>query len=194
MGTHNLLLRLGEAAYLEVIASNPVVPHPTRPRWFGLDEYDAAAPPRFATWVVRTDDIHKTVAEASEDMGPIEAMNRDDLEWQITIPPDGSLVLDGVAPALIQWPNGRHPASHLRDVGCNLVRIEAFHSEPARVARLFDCLGLRDVVSLQPLPDGVPGYLVAHISTPTGPRIVSTPNNRLERSRGASWASQGADR
>jgi hypothetical protein len=194
MGTHNLLLRLGEAAYLEVISSNPAVPHPERPRWFELDEHDATAPPRLTTWVARTGDIRKTVAEMPEDMGHVEAMNRGDLEWLITIPSNGSLLLDGVAPALIQWPIGRHPASHLRDVGCNLLRLEAFHSEPTRVSKLFNFLGLGDVVSVQPLPDGAPGYLTAHIGTPTGPRTVSTPNNRFERSRGASSLGQGEDR
>ena len=38
MGTHNLLLRLGDSLFLEVIAANPQVPAPDRPRWFGLDQ------------------------------------------------------------------------------------------------------------------------------------------------------------
>lgn len=37
MGTHNLLLRLGDALFLEVISPNPLVPAPARPRWFALD-------------------------------------------------------------------------------------------------------------------------------------------------------------
>jgi hypothetical protein len=37
MGTHNLLLRLGESAFLEVIAPEPGSCRPDRPRWFGLD-------------------------------------------------------------------------------------------------------------------------------------------------------------
>jgi hypothetical protein len=193
MGTHNLLLRLGEAAYLEVISPNPAVPRPERSRWFELDEYDATAPPRLTAWVARTDDIRKTVVEMPEDMGHVEAMNRGDLEWLITIPSNGGLLLDGVAPALIQWPIGRHPASHLHDLGCNLLRLEAFHSEPTRVSELLNCLGLGDVVSVQSLPDGASGYLTAHIGTPTGPRTVSTPN-RFERSRDASSLGQGEDR
>jgi hypothetical protein len=76
MGTHNLLLRLGEAVYLEVISANSAAPHPERPRWFELDEHDATVPPRLATWVARTDDIWKTVAEAPEDLGHVEAMLR----------------------------------------------------------------------------------------------------------------------
>jgi hypothetical protein len=194
MGTHNLLLRLGEAVYLEVISPNPAAPHPDRPRWFELDEHDAAAPPRLATWVARTDDIRKTVAEMPEDMGHVEAMNRGDLNWLITIPSNGSLLFDGVVPALIQWPTGRHPASHLRDLGCSLLRLEAFHSEPARVSKLFDRLGLGDVVSVQSLPDGASGYLIAHINTPSGPRTVSTPEHRLERSGATSSVSKEGGR
>ena len=38
MGTHNHLLRLGDAVYLEIVALDPGAPPPGRPRWFGLDE------------------------------------------------------------------------------------------------------------------------------------------------------------
>src|SRR5690606_32822306 len=49
MGTHNLLLRLGNDVYLEVIAIDPGAPAPGHPRWFGLD--DAPTSPLLATWV-----------------------------------------------------------------------------------------------------------------------------------------------
>ena len=38
MGTHNALMRLGERAYLEVIAIDPDGATPPRPRWFDLDD------------------------------------------------------------------------------------------------------------------------------------------------------------
>ena len=38
MGTHNMLLRLGARAYLEIIAIDPAGETPQRPRWFGLDD------------------------------------------------------------------------------------------------------------------------------------------------------------
>lgn len=41
MGTHNHLLRLGDDAYLEIIAVDPSVPPPARPRWFGLGDMKA---------------------------------------------------------------------------------------------------------------------------------------------------------
>ena len=45
MGTHNFLLRLGDAMFLEVIAPNPAAPAPSRPRWFGLDKLGPHSPP-----------------------------------------------------------------------------------------------------------------------------------------------------
>ena len=51
MGTHNLLLRLGESQFLEVIAPDPAAARPDRPRWFALDELAPDATPRLAGWV-----------------------------------------------------------------------------------------------------------------------------------------------
>ena len=176
MGTHNLLLRLADAAFLEVISVNPAADSPGRPRWFGLDEADSAAAPRLSAWVARTQDIRAARAAAGEDLGPVEAMSRGDLKWLITLPPTGILPLDGVAPALIQWPAGAHPAPALTDAGCRLLRFEVFHSDPARVSVLLERLGLGDAVTVAPLPRGVRGYLAALIDTPGGPRGISTPD------------------
>lgn len=54
MGTHNLLLRLGDSLFLEVISPNPKAPVPTRPRWFALDTLRSNSAPALSTWVVRT--------------------------------------------------------------------------------------------------------------------------------------------
>lgn len=125
MGTHNLLLRLGDAMFLEVIAVNPVAQRPPRPRWFGLDALPATAEPQLACWVARTDDIERAVSSASEALGLVEPMSRGDLAWRISIPEDGSLPLGGAAPALIQWHAGprlhHHPALNMPDPGCRLV-------------------------------------------------------------------------
>jgi catechol 2,3-dioxygenase-like lactoylglutathione lyase family enzyme len=175
MGTHNLLLRLGDSAFLEVIAVNPEAPPPTRPRWFGLDERDRNAPPRLAAWVAQTDDIHRAVALASEPIGEIEEATRGTLNWLITIPRDGRLVLDGVAPFLIQWATGHSPASALPDAGCSLVKLEAFHPDASRITTLFEHLKIEPAVEVRPAAAGVRGYLAAHILTPHGVRILSTP-------------------
>ena len=102
MATHNQLLRLGDATYLEVIAPDPAAPAPGRPRWFGLDALGPRSVPALSTWVVRSTDIQASAAAASEPLGGIEPMSRGALDWRITIPADGSVPLDGAAPALIE--------------------------------------------------------------------------------------------
>jgi Glyoxalase-like domain len=100
-------------------------------------------------------------------------MTRGDLAWLITIPRDGSLALDGVVPALIQWPPGRHPASTLDDPGCALVKLQVCHPEPARISALLANLQLTGGVDVVPLPASRSGHLIAHIDTRHGRRVLS---------------------
>jgi len=172
MGTHNLVLKLGDSLYLEVIASNPKAPAPGRPRWFGLDELKPDTPPRLATWAARTEDIRSTLAACSEPLGEVEAMSRGELDWLITIPGDGRLPLGGVAPALIEWRTQGHPAARLRETGCTLLRLEAFHPEAPRISALLKSISLEGEISVAPLRAATRPYLVAHIQTPSGPRTL----------------------
>ena len=169
MGTHNLLLRLGDALFLEVIAANPLAGQPARPRWFALDTLAPQSAAALATWVVRTDDIHSKVQAASEALGNIEPMSRGTLDWLITIPVDGSLPLDGVAPALIEWHSDEHPARKLDDQGLSLVKLELFHPTPERIANLLQSLAVEAPVAILP---GPASRLVAHIQTPRGLRLL----------------------
>jgi hypothetical protein len=164
MGTHNCLLKLGDKVFLEVIAPNPRAPHPGRPRWFQLDEPESIRAPRLATWVVRCDDIH---AAASPSLGKIETMERGSFEWLITVPHDGRLPLQGVAPTLIQWQSGSHPADALQDLACSLARFEGIHPQPERVNGMLRSIGF--VGEFQVLAGKAPA-LVAHIQTPAGRR------------------------
>jgi hypothetical protein len=175
MGTHNALLRLGDSAYLEVIAVNPAVPAPGRPRWFGLDRIAPDASPRLATWVARTNDI-RSAASGPDSLGQIEQMSRGALSWLITIPTDGSLPGEGVAPTLIQWQTEQHPSLLLKDQGCALVRLAGFHSDSGRILRTLEFLDLQDVVVLHALPFGERPYLVAQIKTPLGLKTLGGPH------------------
>lgn len=175
MGTHNLLLRLGEALFLEVIAPNPAVPAPDRPRWFGLDQLRPAALPKLSTWVARTSDIRATAAAASEHLGNIEPMSRGPLDWLITIPADGSIPLAGAAPALIEWHSETHPASRLQEQGVSLARLEIVHPDPARISRLLSSIAFAGSITVSPALSGVEPHLVAHIATRQGPRRLSSP-------------------
>jgi hypothetical protein len=172
MGTHNLVLKLGESVYLEVIAANPSGPKPGRPRWFELDGLKPDAPARLATWAARTDDIRAALAASSEPLGDVEPMSRGALDWLITIPSDGRLPLGGVAPTLIEWRTPHHPAATLRETGCTLLRLEAFHPDPPRISALLRSISFEGPISVAPLPAGGPPSLVAHVHTPNGPRTL----------------------
>jgi hypothetical protein len=173
MGTHNALLRLGEAEYLEVLAANPDAPVPARPRWFDLDRHGANAEPSLVTWVVRTSDIHAAASRSPIPLGQIEAMTRGSLSWLITIPADGSSPLGGAAPVLIQWSTTDHPAASLPDMGCQLEELVIHHAEADRLDEFLKDIGLEGPVALaRPDPDRGPG-LTARIRTPTGSVLIA---------------------
>lgn len=169
MGTHNCLLRLGDTLYLEVISINPAAPGPDRARWFRLDREPANPAPRLATWICRTNDIRAAAGAVAHPLGSIEAMSRGPLNWLITVPADGSLPFDGAAPALIEWISGS-PAAALKDLGCSLVRLEAFHPGAREISRMLQSIGFQGPVTVTPIPPEEPARLVAHLQTPSGLR------------------------
>lgn len=167
MGTHNKLLRLGDDLYLEVIAINPNARRPVHPRWFGLDQQTE---PKLAGWVARTNDIQSAAAASPIPLGSIESMSRGDLNWLITIPPDGSFPFDGVAPVLIQWQENSHPAQRLTSSGCSLVRLEGYHAEAETIIAMLGAIGFDGNFTVNALPPEKAPHLVALIETPTGIR------------------------
>ncbi len=176
MGTHNLLLKLGDALFLEVIAVNPAAARPLRPRWFALDELGHDAAPRLAHWVARpvagTDSIRSAPPDCLKIAGPIETMTRGNLQWLITIPSDGALPMDGAVPALIEWQAPGHPAARLHNKGCTLRGFEIHTAEFQRVGARLDSLALGAAVTLVALPPGAATRLIAHIDTPAGLRSI----------------------
>ncbi|SFA97916.1 Glyoxalase-like domain-containing protein [Poseidonocella pacifica] len=122
-GTHNRLLGLGEGLYLEVIAIDPEAPEPSRPRWFGLDDF--SGPPRLLTWVCATRDLEA----APEEAGPPVEMERGDLRWRMCVPPGGALPFDQCYPAILQWDGSDHPADRLDRSGLVLRRFTVQHPE-----------------------------------------------------------------
>jgi len=177
MGTHNRLLKLGEALFLEVIAVNPAAPAPNRPRWFELDRVSGDSAPRLAAWVAACDDIDAAVAAAAPHLsgatlGNIEAMTRGQASWKITIPADGSLPLQGVAPSLIQWTVAAHPASRLEDRGCTLVALEGVHPQAGQIGDMLTAIGFTGDFSVRPSAPGEAAKLVARIRTPDGVRTL----------------------
>jgi hypothetical protein len=178
MGTHNLLLRLGDAVFLEVIAVDPEAANPPRPRWFALDRLASDAQPRLACWVARADDIGESLSRSPEDLGVAEPMSRGTLEWLISIPEDGALPMGGVAPGLIQWHSETHPAAGMQDQGCRLVALELLHPEPDRVRRLVDALDVAEPGVSLTIAKGQAPALVAQISGPRGLCTIGAPKRR----------------
>ena len=175
MGTHNVLLKLGEETYLEVIAVNPNRAGPKRPRWFELDKDRDRKIPKLATWVARTNDINASVLASLVSVGPIEPMSRDQFNWLITVPEDGSLPFNGIAPVIIQWLSETQPVRKLKDSGCSLVRIEGFHNEADTIDHMLKSIGFEGDFSVSPLDEPMQPYLVVYIRTPNGERQIRTP-------------------
>jgi hypothetical protein len=142
MGTHNRLLRLGDDVYLEAISVDPDAPRPHRPRWFGLDDFDAVRRAwdegrRLRAWVARTDDLPGALAAHGAFLGQVVRASRGSRSWDISIPADGSLPLDGLAPSLIAWDAAGSPAPSMPDVGARLAAFVVETPEPERANRLF---------------------------------------------------------
>ena len=166
MGTHNALLKLAPRAYLELIALDPEG-NAQRPRWFGLDtpavRARMAAAPFLLTWVASCSDVERA-ARLDPGFGEVIAASRGAFAWRITVPADGSLNCDGVAPSLIQWHGGAHPCDGLEDRGCVLGELVLRHPSPQPLRRLFGELGLDGAVRL----DEGEASIVARIDTPRG--------------------------
>jgi Glyoxalase-like domain len=176
MGTHNHLLRLGDALFLELIAIDPSAPAPARPRWFQLDDpalqAELRSAPRLLTWVVRTHRIAETFLACNRPLGAIEPMERGGLRWLITFPNDGTLVDGGMMPSVIQWPEGAHPASRMPDLGYTLDRLEVAHPDPASYRRDLASIGADRHVEIRAITPASRPHLVAHIRTPAGVRTL----------------------
>ena len=57
-------------------------------------------------WVLQVEDIHRTTMSCGYEPGELITMSRSGLEWQITVPKDGSIAEGrGVLPVPIQWPD-----------------------------------------------------------------------------------------
>lgn len=179
MGTHNFLLKLGDSMFLEVIAVNPEAPSPKQARWFELDEPESNESPRLATWVVRTNDVKAALLASPVVSGYVTPMSRGALNWLITVPRNGSLPMQGVAPTMIQW-QATHPAGGMKDSGCSLLRLEGFHPRAEKVTAMLKAIGFQGDFSVSPLPSGEQPYLVAHIQTPSGVREISGDRRPIE--------------
>jgi hypothetical protein len=173
MGTHNHLMRLGVGAFLELIAPDPAVT-PQRVRWFGLDDpamrRSLQDSPRLVNWVARVPDIRHALRAIDGAEGEAVRVTRGELSWLISVPPDGSLPLDGAFPTLIEWPAGPHPSSRMTDLACRLSRLSIGHPQGARLAQALAPVFSDDRIVIS---TDAATRLRATIDTPAGPRELS---------------------
>ncbi len=126
MGTHNRLMSLGPADYLEVVAVNPSATSPGRPRFFDLD--NRTGPAALTNWVMRVDDLNEALAKAPAGVGEGWALSRGPYAWRMAVPADGKLPFDGLFPSLIQW-NSPNPAPAIPDGGARLLTLTLRHPQ-----------------------------------------------------------------
>jgi hypothetical protein len=151
---------LADGLYLEVIAKNPNAPV-NRPTWFDLDNFTGK--PRLANWICRSDDVEKAQAIT----GPPVTVTRSDLQWQLTVPDDGSLPMGGGYPSLLKWGAGITPPSgSLSLSGVRLTQWQVWHPQ---ADWLRDTVHIdTDIVSFHV---GEIGFK-AHFETPNGNCIL----------------------
>jgi len=129
-GTHNKLLSLGDC-YFELIAIDPQAPSPERAIWYDLKTFSGS--PRIITWVCETDRMSHHLTQAPYYAGEILPLSRGALKWDLTVPDDGSLPMNGCAPSLINWKGAASPAKRLPDRGCRLSSLTVYHPDPEKL-------------------------------------------------------------
>ena len=152
-GTHNALLRLGPAMYLELISPDPSQPSPGKPRWFDLDSLTG---PRLVTWAAKAG----LGGRADARSGRRELADGRTLSWLLTYPrmhPG-----DGLVPFLIDWGRSPHPAD-TAPAGLRLIELRAEHPDPGSIRILLGKLGLVLDIRAARTP-----ALIAVLETPRG--------------------------
>jgi len=175
MGTHNHLLQLEDSVYLEIVALDPGGDRPARARWFGLDDQkkiraDWDQGRRLRGFVARTDMIDVVLAGREHIFGRKIALPMADPSFDLAIPDDGSLPLDGAAPSIIDRRGKPRSMATIADLGARLRSFSLEHPDPATVLALY-----RDLEIDRP-PSIVQGSALryrAQIETPAGVRELS---------------------
>lgn len=167
-GTENMLLRLDDGLYLEVIAIDPFATPIQQPRWFDLDGF--SGPPRLSNWICASDDLAGAIAAAPAGIGTPVPLSRGNLAWTMAVPETGKLPFGGAFPALIEWGgDGRNPSHRLMPSNCALKRLVLGHPEPEALQAALSGLisDARIVIEQSAEPQ-----LLAEISTPYGMRTL----------------------
>lgn len=164
LGTHNALLGLGPASYLELIAPDPDQPEPAGPRPFGVDR--AGTSPRLVAWALGCTDIDAAINRAREhgyDPGEAVPLQRrtatgQTLRWRLTT----SALDGGPVPFLIDWGDTEHPARSAPQ-GLSLESFHVTHPSPESLIPVLEAIGAAVTVEEAAEPG-----LVARVAGPRG--------------------------
>jgi Glyoxalase-like domain len=175
MGTHNHLLRLGSTVYLEVIAIDNGAPANAGPRWFGLDNHvdvrrawDAGK--RLRGWVASTNHFDRHMAASASSYGERRRFQSGSSSYFFSVPKDGSLPLDGMAPSLIDR-QGKSPSLPLEaENGCTLLSFTMEHPNVRMIRNLYRTL---NITGAPEVVQGEDFRYTAKIQTPSGIKIFS---------------------
>ena len=175
MGTHNMLLRLGDDCFLEVITIDPNATKPAHPRWFDLDATERLQDHwhdgrRLRAMVARTAILAETVGQSPELLGQPMRLTRGDLAWDFAVRADGRLPMDGAVPHLMDWGARGTIAPRLPDLGCRLIELVLETPAPAAIQGIYDRIGLAGAPTLR---QGPTQKLMALIETPNGVRLLT---------------------
>jgi hypothetical protein len=152
-GTHNALIRIGPAMYLELISPDPARPPPSRPRWFNLD---ALTEPRLVTWAAKATNLGSRNVRA----GRRELKDGRVLSWRLTYP---DLTAGcGLVPFLIDWGQSPHPAESAPGA-VTLLELRGEHPDPDTIQTQLQDLGVGLTVTR-----GRASALIARLETPRG--------------------------
>jgi hypothetical protein len=175
MGTHNMLLRLGDDLFLEVITVNPNAAKPDHRRWFGLDDKEQLDEHwhdgrRLRAMVARSSTLAETAGQAPAMLGQPMRLTRDDLVWDFAVRADGRLPMDGAVPHLMDWGPRGTIASRLPDLGCRLVELVLETPAPEAIQGIYERIGLSGGPKLR---HGPAQKLMAVIETPAGVHLLT---------------------
>ena len=172
MGTHNHLMQLGNDIFLEILAINPDMAPPMRPRWFGLDDafirQRIEKQPALLAWVVNTQDINTLIAQAAFSLGTAEFVTRGNLSWYFGLPEDGRLIAGGLLPYAIEWQTDTHPAANMADLACRFRGLAIYHPYPRWLESALASIGASHLVTINALARNETPYMIAYIDTPNG--------------------------
>jgi len=171
LGTRNALLSLGPRCYLELLAPDPAQPPPAEPRPFGLDDLHGPALRGWAVAPANMDTAIQAARATGTDLGqPMAGLRHGPdgtpLSWRMTPPSEFNGL--AIAPFLIDWDNGPHPAAQAPP-GLVLADFVICVPEPDHITPLLHALGMAIHVEHAQAP----GFWTA-IHTPAGQELVLT--------------------